>query len=76
MLCNVSILEMRDSIAQNIYISINWELSKTLGDRSVHKYVSCNVQKVTDDAVVITNIVSYVAYPVLLLIFVLMFVLC
>lgn len=55
MLRNVTILEMRDGIALDAPVAINWLLNKDLDKRGVKKMTSVNVQKVVSDAVLITD---------------------
>lgn len=56
MLRNVSILEMRDGIALDAYITVNWELNKELAARGVKMYTGAKVNKATEEAVLITDI--------------------
>jgi 2,4-dienoyl-CoA reductase-like NADH-dependent reductase (Old Yellow Enzyme family)/thioredoxin reductase len=51
MLKKVTILEMLDGIAKDAYISINWELNKSLAKRKVNMLTNVNVTKVNEDSV-------------------------
>jgi len=55
MLRNVTILEMREAIAVDAALAVNWNLLKSLNERKVQMLVSVTVLEVTEDAVIIRD---------------------
>ena len=52
MLRDMSIVGLREGIALDAYISINWELNEHLDNHGVKKYTGANIRKVTENSVV------------------------
>lgn len=55
MLRDVSILELRDGIAMDAYVSINWELNEHLDKRNVRKMTGITVKEVKESGVSIVE---------------------
>lgn len=55
MLRDVSIVELRDGIAMDAYVSINWELNEHLDKRGVKKITNANVIEVTANTIIVRD---------------------
>ncbi len=55
MLKNVTILEMKDAIANDAPLAVNWHLKKSLTERNVEMLTNATVSSVTENGVVITD---------------------